>query len=185
VAINAAISTILFVGFTFLYFTIIDSIGVVEGLEEKKARAMIVVGLACVILSMVTNHFMSKFVSADNIYGILGAFLFGSLANVIAEMFLKGKVPKWGLLCIAAAAGAVGFWLMKKWERYLVSWTTAIIGVIFVAHGVGEYLQGSFPFFQQQSGLEDFDDIEFNTTTIIYLVSMVIFAIIGANVQLR
>ena len=147
VALNVAIGTILFVGFTFLYFTVIDETGVVEGLEEKKTRAMVVVILACAILSMVTNHFLTKWVNRQNIVGVLGGFLCAALARTVAEMTIKDKVPKWGLLVIVVVAAAAGFWLMRRYERYLVSWSTAIIGVIFVAHGIGEYTQNSFPFF--------------------------------------
>ena len=182
-AINLAVGTILFVGFAVAFFVGIKEVGVVEGLDEDKKRAMFIVGLSCMILSMVVNHFVHRFVKRETIVGILGAILLAAAGSLLLGMTIKGKVPEWGFVTLVVLIGVLGFFLIRKFERYIMAWSTAIIGVIFVAHGVGEYLDGTFPFFQDKGGVKNFgdlDDVKFDTPLIVYLVSMIVGAIIGA-----
>ena len=139
---------------------------------------MLIVGAACIVVSAILTHVLSKkLVTKENILKLIGGFAAGSGCFLITAGI---EMPDWAKYTCVVIAVILGVMFVKGNEANIFCYGTGFIGAFMMMHGLGQYLKG-FPAFST-NGVEE---QKLSNAFLGYLAGIVIFTIVGGRIQLK
>ena len=180
--INITIKILLFAGITAFLFLGFQSVNDEQrwypDFAEKQQQAMMIVGGVSALIGVIGSHFASKIVTKENILKLIGGMVFGFAGFVLISGV---DIPGWAKYIVAVASGIAGALLLRGNETTIIGYGTAFIGSLLMAHGLNNYI-GGFPSF---SSAKELEDQKLTTEFLGYLAGIIVFTIIGGNVQIK
>ena len=179
---------LVFIAVTTILFFLCYNFNMIKGANEGKAGPYIAFLIGCSIVGGIAAYGLAKF-AKRYIVAVLSAFVGCAVVYVVTAPIVDNDVIRAILMAVVAIAG-VHFG--RKFNKQIKSSGTAIIGSVFLMHGISAYAGGFPPLFDMAKTATEDGDIttkdladKVDAGFIGYIVGMIFFSVIGSYVQLK